>query len=132
MLLIAFFLQIILSDGVACGVRLTGNEEVLCRRAVVSGAGFVNTAKLLTDDVRTKYGVPRQLSNVNQSAGFVMCNIGIDASPASIGVTNTNTWHVSHRGWMDGWHYTVCWHLFDRCNGFFLLFVLMSMSMSIV
>jgi hypothetical protein len=82
-------------DGRAVGVKMYGGEEIRCKRAVVSSAGYFSTLKLLSEKVTTTYKIPRDLKTVQQSAGFVMCNIGINASPEEIGVTNSNTWHVS-------------------------------------
>jgi hypothetical protein len=83
-------------DGKAVGVKMKGGQEIRCKRAVVSGAGYLNTMKLLNDDTLKKHSIPRSLDSmgVEQSMGFVMCNIGIQARAEDIGVTNTNTWHV--------------------------------------
>jgi all-trans-retinol 13,14-reductase len=88
--------EILVENGIAVGVKMldAANTTIRCKEAVVSSAGYVNTFKnLLPAKVTEKYDIPKEL-NVSQSAGFVMCNIGINASAESIGVTNTNTWHI--------------------------------------
>jgi phytoene dehydrogenase-like protein len=51
-----------------------------CKEAVVSSAGYFNTYHRLLQDERTKdkFAIPKAIG-VGQSAGFVMCNIGIAA-----------------------------------------------------
>ena len=77
------------------GVRIMDGSVIRCRRGVVSSCGLLNTYQYLLQaapphirpDLPSSLGVP-------QSAGFVMCNIGISASAEVIGATNTNTWHI--------------------------------------
>jgi phytoene dehydrogenase-like protein len=58
--------------------KLTEREETVfipCKR-VVSGAGYAATFdRLVPDRILSKYAVPRRLE-VDQSAGFVMANVG--------------------------------------------------------
>jgi all-trans-retinol 13,14-reductase len=70
------------------------SQFIPCRR-VVSGAGYVATFdRLVPQRVLSKYGVPRRLE-VDQSAGFVMANIGFsDIDPEALGIHNLNTWHI--------------------------------------
>lgn len=72
-----------------------GGQEIRAKRAVVSATCYQVTSKLLSESARHKYNLPLTVPGVEPSAGFVMCNLGINASPESIGATNTNTWHVS-------------------------------------
>jgi hypothetical protein len=51
--------------------------------------------RLLSEAERKQYKLPASIPGVPQSAGFVMCNIGIKATAEQIDATNTNTWHVS-------------------------------------
>ena len=81
-------------DGKASGVRMIGGQEIRCKRSVVSGACYAATARLIDESVRNKYNFPLTIPGVNQSAGFVMCNIGINSSLAGIDGSNTNTWHI--------------------------------------
>jgi len=73
---------------------MVGGQEIKAKRAVVSATCYQVTSKLLSESARQKYHLPLTVPGVEPSAGFVMCNIGIKASPESIGATNTNTWHV--------------------------------------
>jgi all-trans-retinol 13,14-reductase len=90
--------QVLVENGRATGVKMINGDVIKAKRAVVSGAGYMSTMKLLSDEVSSAYRLPKELKSVQQSAGFVMCNIGINASPESVGITNTNTWHVSMHG----------------------------------
>jgi phytoene dehydrogenase-like protein len=65
-----------------------------CKR-VVSGAGYAATFdRLVPQRVLSKYNVPRRVG-VDQSAGFVMANIGFrDVDPEALGIHNSNTWHI--------------------------------------
>jgi len=80
-------------DGVV--MNDSNNTFIPCKEGVVSSTGYVNTYKNLVvdEEIKTKYGIPSELS-VPQSAGFVMCNIGIAAAAEEIDATNTNTWHI--------------------------------------
>ena len=53
-----------------------------CKEAVVSSAGFSNTYRhlLRNESLKQRHGIPTEIP-VPQSAGFVMCNIGIAADP---------------------------------------------------
>ena len=83
------------TDGRARGVRMIGGQEIRCKRAVVSGACYAATVKLLDQTQQIKYHLPTELpAQVKQSAGFVMCNLGIKLSAESLGASNTNTWHI--------------------------------------
>jgi all-trans-retinol 13,14-reductase len=74
------------------GVQMMDGSQIRCTRGVVSSCGALNTFKyLLPTEIAP--ALPSTLG-VQQSAGFVMCNIGIAASPSAIGATNTNTWHI--------------------------------------
>ena len=90
--------EIIVEESRAVGVRMNDEERTVisCRKGVVSSCGYYNTfTKLISDrDLLSRHGILSSDLGVEQSAGFVMCNIGIDSSPEAIGVTNTNTWHV--------------------------------------
>ena len=77
------------------GVVMSDTEKTLikAKKGVISSIGYVNTfSKLVDKEVCATNGVPRQI--LCQSAGFVMCNIGISLSSEEIGATNTNTWHI--------------------------------------
>lgn len=79
------------------GVRLVDGRTLRCKRAVVSSCGYINTMKhLLPHQVTQRFGYPLELpGGLTQSAGFVMCNIGINASASAIGAyCNSNTWHI--------------------------------------
>ena len=73
---------------------MANGQEIHASRGVVSSTGYTTTMRLLPDAVRTQYKLPMTVPNVEQSAGFIMCNIGIQATAAEIDATNTNTWHV--------------------------------------
>ena len=84
------------TGGRTVGVRMTGGHEIRCRKGVVSAAGYRNTMAMLGETVISQHKLPQLPPSLAQSAGFVMCNIGITAeSPDCIGATNSNTWHVS-------------------------------------
>ena len=77
------------------GVRMMDGSVIRSRRGVVSSCGLLNTYKFLLQSIPSKLLPPTLESlGVSQSAGFVMCNIGIRASAGEIGATNTNTWHI--------------------------------------
>ena len=70
-------------------------EVLIPTSTVVSSIGYVNTfTKLVPSKVTERLGIPRAIAQVPQSAGFVMANIGIDAPPSQLGITNSNTWHI--------------------------------------
>ena len=73
---------------------MANGQDIFAKRSVVSAAGFTSTMRLLPEAVRHRYRLPLEVPNVQQSAGFIMLNIGIKATAAEIGATNTNTWHV--------------------------------------
>lgn len=78
-----------------CGVRMADGSEIRCRRGVVSSCGLLNTYQHLLRSIPSHLIPPTPSSlGINQSAGFVMCNIGISAGAEEIGATNTNTWHI--------------------------------------
>jgi hypothetical protein len=83
------------ADGRAVGVRMAGGHVIRANRGVVSSAGYSSSMRLLSEAERKQYKLPASIPGVPQSAGFVMCNIGIKATAEQIDATNTNTWHVS-------------------------------------
>jgi len=88
--------EILIENGRAIGVKMDDNKGTIirCKKGIVSSTGYSNTfKKLISLENTTKFCIPSELS-VPQSAGFVMCNIGIAASALDIDVTNTNTWHI--------------------------------------
>lgn len=88
--------EILIENNRAVGVIMDddNNTKIRCKKGIISGVGYHSTFnKLVSLDNVTKYRIPPELS-VPQSAGFVMCNLGISASANDIGVTNTNTWHI--------------------------------------
>ena len=88
--------EILIENGRAVGVIMDdeNNSIIRCKRGVVSSTGYFTTfRKLVSLENTTKFRICRELS-VSQSAGFVMCNLGIAASAIDIDVTNTNTWHI--------------------------------------
>lgn len=86
--------QIIMKDGKASGVRMANGQEIYANKGVVSSTGYTTTMRLLPEQIRMQYKLPMEVPNVQQSAGFIMCNIGIKATAAEIDATNTNTWHI--------------------------------------
>eukprot|EP00600_Ochromonadales_sp_CCMP1393_P012802 CAMPEP_0175004802 /NCGR_PEP_ID=MMETSP0005-20121125/4964_1 /TAXON_ID=420556 /ORGANISM="Ochromonas sp., Strain CCMP1393" /LENGTH=368 /DNA_ID=CAMNT_0016259985 /DNA_START=31 /DNA_END=1137 /DNA_ORIENTATION=+ len=112
--------EIVVEDGKATGVNVrttpsTPAEQhrtdllasspvtfIPCRR-VVSSAGYSNTFnRLVSEDVTNKLQIPRTIPGVEQSAGFVMANIGIAASPAMLDIDCTNSWHIPVDADFDG------------------------------
>ena len=89
--------EILYDEGLCrvCGVRMADESVIRCRRGVVSSCGLLNTYQHLLPSIPPPLIPPTPSSfGVGQSAGFVMCNIGISASAEAIGATNTNTWHI--------------------------------------
>ena len=88
--------EILIENGRANGVIMDddNNSIIRCKKGVVSSTGYLTTfKKLVSLENTTKFCISPELS-VSQSAGFVMCNIGISSSAIDIDVTNTNTWHI--------------------------------------
>ncbi len=88
--------EIIVENNKVIGVKMDNNEKTIikCKKGVISSCGYINTFnKLVSNDIVNKYSIPKSLP-IPQSAGFVMCNIGINANPSEVGITNTNTWHI--------------------------------------
>jgi phytoene dehydrogenase-like protein len=84
---------ILFDKGRVSGVKLRNGDEIHCRK-VVSSCGFHNTfQRLVPESVTLAHEIPRQL-DVPDSAGFVMCNIGIAATPDEVGATSANSWFV--------------------------------------
>eukprot|EP00743_Colponemidia_sp_Colp-15_P003770 GILK01004067.1.p1 GENE.GILK01004067.1~~GILK01004067.1.p1 ORF type:complete len:627 (-),score=65.92 GILK01004067.1:98-1945(-) len=76
----------------AIGVRLANGMEIRSS-LVVSSCGYHNTFGQLVDRATTeRYQIPRQLPIAN-SAGFVMCNIGIEGRAEDLGITCANVWY---------------------------------------
>jgi phytoene dehydrogenase-like protein len=68
--------EIIIENGICCGVRMKDGVVIRSKR-VVSSAGYANTYQNLVSSSHLKqYNIPPQLP-VEQSAGFVMVNIGM-------------------------------------------------------
>ena len=87
--------EILIENGHAIGVIMDDHNNTIIRskKGVISSTGYVNTfKKLLNLENIHKFNIPEL--PISQSAGFVMCNLGIAASAEEIGVTNTNTWHI--------------------------------------
>jgi all-trans-retinol 13,14-reductase len=79
------------------GVRLKDDKNtiILSSRGVISSSGYYNTMNnLVPSRLAEKYSVTRSFPSLNQSAGFVMANIGIDAPASLFGATAANTWHI--------------------------------------
>ena len=86
-------------DAVGVRVAVTGGQggksNDIKAPVIISSAGYVNTfSKLVPGTVTDRLGIPRAVDKVQQSAGFVMVNIGLDASAFALGISNTNTWHI--------------------------------------
>ncbi len=74
------------------GVEMEDGTIVKCGK-VVSSAGYHNTfAKLVSEDVTKRLGIPRRLS-VGSSSGFVMANLGLRGTPEELGLTCANLWY---------------------------------------
>ena len=87
--------EILIENGRATGVIMDDNNNTIIRskKGIISSCGYFTTLrKLLNLENINKFNIPEL--PVSQSAGFVMCNIGIAASAEEIDVTNTNTWHI--------------------------------------
>ena len=78
-------------NGAANGVTLA-DGTVIDSDIVVGAGGYHNTFRLVAEEHTTKHSIPRKL--MNDSAGFVMGNIGLKGSPESLGITNTNVWYL--------------------------------------
>jgi all-trans-retinol 13,14-reductase len=102
------FSNLLCAGGKAVGVKMRGGQTIRAKRAVVSSAGYTGSMKLLDSETRNRFGLPATIPGVPQSAGFVMCNIGIKATAEEIGATNTNTWHVSLFQFTAYWS-IICW-----------------------
>jgi len=85
--------EVLVDQNSVIGVKL-GADVSVKSRTVVSSAGYINTYKIVSESVRSRLGIPATVSAVPQSAGFVMANIGLDAPPDDLGITNANTWNI--------------------------------------
>jgi len=77
--------------------RVTGvlvNEEIeIPADLIVSSAGYHNTfGTLLPEEVVSGVGMPRCVPGVGDSAGFVMCNVGIRGNSRELNIPNCNLW----------------------------------------
>ena len=87
------------TTGAACGVRLSTGEELRARR-VVSALGYRATESLLgvTSPSATPSATPSAPASspprlhTQQSAGFVMANVALRGTAASLGISAANTW----------------------------------------
>ena len=74
------------------GVRMADGTVVRCD-LVISSVGYHNTfGKLIAAETCAALHIPRKLP-VRDSAGFVMCNIGIHGDPKDLGLTCCNLWY---------------------------------------
>ena len=89
--------QIIFDDKrnhIITGVLLENGVVIPCKR-VVSSAGYQNTfSKLVPSSIAQKYNLSPQIKDLNQSSGFVMCNIGIRGKHEQFDINNMNKWHI--------------------------------------
>ena len=89
--------QIIFDDKrnhIITGVLLENNTVIPCKR-VVSSAGYKNTfSQLIPSSIVQKYNIPTHIKNLNQSSGFVMCNLGIKGNHEQFDIHNMNKWHI--------------------------------------
>eukprot|EP00301_Raphidiophrys_heterophryoidea_P005546 c12316_g1_i2.p1 GENE.c12316_g1_i2~~c12316_g1_i2.p1 ORF type:complete len:600 (+),score=136.11 c12316_g1_i2:304-2103(+) len=61
---------------------------------VISGTGYHNTFQhLVPEPICKSLSIPTKLS-IRQSAGFLMCNIGINGTPEELDITNVNIWYL--------------------------------------
>ncbi len=85
--------EILIENNKATGVRTTEGFEIRAKHGVISTAGYdVTYNKLVSEDVCKQFAIPRKLP-LQQSAGFVMVNLGIKGSAKELGLTNVNTWY---------------------------------------
>eukprot|EP00052_Salpingoeca_macrocollata_P016088 m.128974 g.128974 ORF g.128974 m.128974 type:complete len:672 (+) comp19917_c0_seq1:71-2086(+) len=78
----------------AAGVYLEDGTEIAARCGVVSTVGYLNTVqKLLPQRVCQQLNIPRTLP-FGQSAGFVMCNLGIRGSAKELKIPSANRWYL--------------------------------------
>ncbi len=88
--------------GVEVKVKSAPGKEkfvsIFCKKGVISSAGYHNTMKyLVPQSISDKYypnDSLKKFEKLKQSAGFVMANIGIDASAFEIDAVNSNTWNI--------------------------------------
>jgi len=86
------------------GVLVNGDVEipadliVSSAGLIVSSAGYHNTfGKLLPEEVVSGVGMPQCVPGVGDSAGFVMCNVGIRGNSQELDIPNCNLWVQKQR-----------------------------------
>ena len=87
--------EIVVERGRAVGVRLTGGEEVRAK-AVISDAGVALTfGKLVPREIARDRGLAA-LPSVPPSLSHVSLYVGLDRTPAELGLTPANQWVYPH------------------------------------
>ena len=79
------------ATGAACGVILSNGDEIRARR-VVSAAGYRATESLLRNSAPNAYSPPARPLKTEQSAGFVMANIGLNGTREALGIGDATLW----------------------------------------
>lgn len=84
--------QVLVRDGNACGVIMRDGRELLAP-VVLSDAGITNTVtRLLPEDVAAGTGLLEKCGAAEVSQAYLVLNIGIRESNATLGIESTNIW----------------------------------------
>ena len=84
--------QIIVDNGVVCGVEMKDGHRIGCER-VISAAGVDNTFRhLLPRDVVNATGYGEKLKHVQPSMAHLGVYIGLTGTAEELGLPNTNYW----------------------------------------
>ncbi|MBS1596384.1 MAG: NAD(P)/FAD-dependent oxidoreductase [Bacteroidetes bacterium] len=88
--------EIIIREGRAVGVLMEDGRSIY-GDAIVSGAGALNTYKnLVPKDELERYGMARDLPQLDSSTAHICLYIGIKESPEALGLGSTNLWLYPH------------------------------------
>ncbi len=84
--------EIIVQNGIATGVKMA-NGDFIAAKKIVSDAGVINTFKhMLSDEVRKKYSLDKNLAQVTPSLAHICLYAGIKESSASLNLGQANYW----------------------------------------